>query len=122
MKLSTHLEFELIAVESEDRVSLLLELSAPPATDGAAERAPSALQVVLDRSGSMSGERLAAAKGALDRLVDRLDPRDSLGVVAFDDEVSVVVPAGPVADRGPSSSNEPRGNGGASRPPLRCVH
>jgi len=98
MKLKTHLEFDLVAIESEDRLSLLLELTAPPAPKGK-QRAPSALQVVLDRSGSMGGGRLAAAQGALDRLVGRLDPRDQLGVVCFDDEVSVVVPSGPVADK-----------------------
>ena len=98
MKLRTQLEFDVVAIESEDRLSLLLELKAPPAPKK--ERAPSALQVVLDRSGSMAEGRLAAAQGALDRLVGRLDPRDRLGVVCFDDEVSVVVPSGPVADKG----------------------
>ncbi|MBA2643916.1 MAG: VWA domain-containing protein, partial [Solirubrobacterales bacterium] len=98
MKLTTHLEFDLVAIESEDQLSLLLEVTAPPTPNGR-ERAPSALQVVLDRSGSMGGGRLAAAQGALDRLVGRLDPRDQLGVVCFDDEVSVVVPSGPVADK-----------------------
>lgn len=98
MDLSTLLEFDLVAVESEDRVSVLLDLTAPPAPAGV-ERAPGALQVVLDRSGSMDGPRLEAAKGAIEHLVGRLDPRDSLGVVAFDDEVSVIMPAGRVTDK-----------------------
>jgi Ca-activated chloride channel family protein len=55
--------------------------------------------VVLDRSGSMAGGRLEAAQTALLQLVDRLDPADSFGVVAFDDQVQIVVPAGPLTDK-----------------------
>lgn len=39
MKLSSHLEFDLIAVESDERVSLLLELTAPGSPE-AESRAP----------------------------------------------------------------------------------
>ena len=62
------------------------------------------MQVVLDRSGSMDGERLDAAKQALGALVDRLDPTDRFGVVAFDDEVQVVVPAGALHDKAARAS------------------
>ena len=53
----------------------------------------------LDRSGSMGRGRLAAAQTALTGLVDRLDPDDNFGVVAFDDTVRLVVPAGPLTDK-----------------------
>jgi Ca-activated chloride channel family protein len=56
---------------------------------------------VLDRSGSMSGERLEGAKSALIGLVDRLDPSDNLGIVAFDTSVQVVVPLGRSRTRRP---------------------
>jgi hypothetical protein len=36
---------------------------------------------------------------ALLSLVDRLEPTDNLGVVAFDDEATLVVPAGPLSDK-----------------------
>ena len=98
MRLNTQLDVDLVAVESEDHVSLLLELAAPVA-DATAPRAPSTLQVVLDRSGSMGGDRLEAALRALDSLVGRLDPSDRFGLVCFDDEVQVAVPAGPLADK-----------------------
>lgn len=98
MHIAAHLDVDLVAVESEDTVSLLLELNAPEA-DSVVARAPAAVQVVLDRSGSMGGGRLQAAQGALDRLIARLDPRDSLGVVAFDHEVVNVLPAAPLANK-----------------------
>jgi Ca-activated chloride channel homolog len=46
-----------------------------------------------------AGERRYTALVALDRLVSRLDARDRFGLVAFDDTVSVVVPAGELHDR-----------------------
>jgi Ca-activated chloride channel homolog len=101
MHVTAHLDVDVIAVETEDEVSVLLELTAPtaaPAEPGAA-RPQRTLQVVLDRSGSMAGERLEGAKQALTALVDRLDPADNLGVVAFDDKVTLVVPAGPCPDK-----------------------
>ncbi|HVL95937.1 MAG TPA: VWA domain-containing protein [Solirubrobacteraceae bacterium] len=98
MRLNTQLDVDVVAVEAEDRVSVLLELTAP-AGDAAAVRATSTVQVVLDRSGSMAGERLDAALRALDALVVRLDPTDNFGLVCFDDEVQVAVPAGPLSDK-----------------------
>jgi Ca-activated chloride channel family protein len=98
MKLNAHMDVDLVAVEQDDEVTVLLELAAP-AERRDAPRAPAAVQVVLDRSGSMEGERLDAARAALAELVERLDPADRFGVVVFDDDVDVVVPAGPVVDK-----------------------
>jgi Ca-activated chloride channel homolog len=98
MHISAHLDVDVIAVETEDQVSVLIELTAPPAPDGV-PRPPSTLEVVLDRSGSMSGPRIEGAKLALQRLIDRLNPTDNFGLVAFDDRVEIVVPAGPLADK-----------------------
>jgi Ca-activated chloride channel family protein len=97
MKVNAHLDVDLVALETEDEVTVMLELEAPQASHES-ERAAQTLVVVLDRSGSMTGPRLDAAKHALAALVTRLDPRDSFGVVVFDDEAAVAVPAMPMAD------------------------
>lgn len=98
MKLSTRLDCDLVAVESADELTLLVELTAPTPTSDVV-RQPATLQVVLDRSGSMAGDRLDGAKSALISLVDRLDPQDNLGIVAFDSQVQVTVPAGPLKNK-----------------------
>ena len=98
MHIDAHLDLDLVAVQETDQVTLMLELLAPEESSGT-ERPPACVQVVLDRSGSMHGERIEAARLALGALVDRLDPRDAFGLVVFDDEVDVVVPAGPLTDK-----------------------
>ncbi len=98
MHLTAHLDVDVVALETEDEVSLLLELTAPTPTPSQ-DRSPTGLVVVLDRSGSMAGERLSGAQRALRELVDRLDPTDHFGLVTFDHEANVVVPAGPVRDK-----------------------
>lgn len=98
MRLSAQLDYEVVAVDVGDEVTALVEIAAPePPPD--VERAPSTLQVVLDRSGSMGGGRLAGAKRALLALVDRLDPSDSFGLVSFSNEARVEIPTGPLHDK-----------------------
>jgi Ca-activated chloride channel family protein len=97
MELKTTLDVDLVAVETADEVAVLLDLTASPTK--AAARVPRTLEVVLDRSGSMAGERLHAARQALEALVVRLDPSDAFGLVAFDDEIQVAVPAAPLGDK-----------------------
>lgn len=57
-----------------------------------------ALLLVIDRSGSMSGDKLQLSKAAAVAAVDVLGPRDFVGVVAFDDRPDWVVPVSPVGD------------------------
>jgi len=98
MHIDALLGFDLVAVKSQDRITVLLELAAPQASSRAS-RAPSTLQVVLHRSGSMGGGPLAAAQEGLDRLLVRLDPSDSFGLVFFDDRAEVTVPTAPLTDK-----------------------
>ncbi|MGP3707822.1 vWA domain-containing protein [Gordonia paraffinivorans] len=97
MKLSTALDVDMVAHESADEVTVLLELTAPAAPE--TNRSPAALQIVLDRSGSMDGAPLEGAKKALAGVVAQLNPADVFGVVTFDDTAQVVVPAAPLSDK-----------------------
>jgi Ca-activated chloride channel family protein len=84
-------------MEATDNLTLMLDLTAP-ANPKHASRPGQAVQVVLDRSGSMQGEPLEAAKGSLLKLIDRLAPQDAFGLVAFDDTALVVAPTRTMAD------------------------
>src|SRR5687768_9973234 len=97
MRTQLHLQHDLIAVEHEDTVHALLELTAPTPND-AEDRPPATLQVVIDRSGSMADGRLFAALHAPDALIGRLRPEDRLGLVTFDSQVTVPIAAGAVGD------------------------
>ena len=99
MHINAHLDVDVVAVENDDVVTVLLELTAPTG-DVDATRPEHAAVVVLDRSGSMSGSPLQAAKRGLLALIDRLDERDSFGLVVFDHEAEVAVPAATIKELG----------------------
>ena len=61
-------------------------------------RPPVNLTLVLDRSGSMNGEKLQHAKAAAIEAVRRLAPDDVFALVTFDHEVETLVPATRVGD------------------------
>ena len=55
-------------------------------------RVPLNLALVIDRSGSMSGQKLEFARQAAIHVVDLLDKNDRLALVAFDDQVNRIFP------------------------------
>src|ERR1051326_5027794 len=61
-----------------------------PTVKTEAARTPLTLALVLDRSGSMQGEKIKIAKQAALSVVDRLDERDQIAVVVFDDRIDVI--------------------------------
>ena len=111
MKFSAALDVNVLAHEAPDEVTILLELQAPDAPES--ERSPAALQIVLDRSGSMGGARIEGATRALAAVVAQLSPTDVFGLVTFDNDAQVVIPAGPLTDKSDAVARiaaiEPRG-------------
>ena len=97
MNVKALLDVDMVALEAADKVTLMLDLTAP-ANPAQSTRPGQAIQVVLDRSGSMEGQPLDAAKGSLLKLVSRLAPQDAFGLVAFDDAALVIVPTRTMAD------------------------
>jgi Ca-activated chloride channel family protein len=59
----------------------------PPATEGAAPQRPRDVVFVLDRSGSMGGWKMVAARRAVARMIDTLNDTDQFCVLAFDNVV-----------------------------------
>ncbi len=57
--------------------------------------APAAINfgMVLDRSGSMDGNKIESLKRAVIQVIDTLGPEDTISVVVFDETAQVVVPS-----------------------------
>ncbi|MCS6841438.1 MAG: VWA domain-containing protein [Roseiflexus sp.] len=85
----------LVASASPQVAYLLVEAQA----SAVAEKAPLNFCLVLDRSGSMQGAKLAALKEATKRVIDTLTPQDIVSIVLFDDTVQTLVPATFAIDR-----------------------
>ncbi|WP_432696264.1 vWA domain-containing protein [Marinobacterium sp. YM272] len=99
------------AQQAEQEVALDLSLATPVMTadavqkayikislegfelGGQSERIPANVAIVLDRSGSMSGEKIRQARNAAIMALERLDGRDIVSIVAYDSFAEVVVPA-----------------------------
>jgi Ca-activated chloride channel homolog len=97
MKTKLILDTDIIAIESADKVTLMVDLTAP-VSENQTSRPARGVQICLDVSGSMEGAPLAAAKESILKLIDRLDKKDSFGVVIFDDTAKVSVPTKPLLD------------------------
>jgi Ca-activated chloride channel family protein len=54
--------------------------------------------LTLDVSGSMSGEAIVAATRSTAEFLDRLHPKDRVGLIAFNQDVQELTPISPVAD------------------------
>jgi Ca-activated chloride channel family protein len=80
------------------RVRMLLTITGEvPAT---AVRTPLSIALVLDRSGSMRGGRIVAAREAAAGFVRRLHPDDRASVVLFDDQVETLSEPVTAAEQG----------------------
>jgi Ca-activated chloride channel family protein len=78
-------------------VRLLATFTGQPPADAA--RVPLSLCLVLDRSGSMAGDKLEAARSAAIAVANRMQPADHLGVVIFDDSVQAVATPATAAEQ-----------------------
>ncbi|RXK55567.1 VWA domain-containing protein [Oleiharenicola lentus] len=71
-------------------VKIGLDCLRPP---GREARPPVNLALVIDRSGSMSGDKIDRAREAALELVSRLGPDDIVSLIAYDSGVETLVPA-----------------------------
>lgn len=56
-------------------------------------RLPLNLSVVIDRSGSMAGDKIRNARQAAKHIVDKMGPEDHLSIVIYDSQIDVLQPA-----------------------------
>lgn len=97
MHITSHLNVDVVAVDTADAVTCLVEVTAPM-PESIASRPGQALIVVLDRSGSMEGEPFETSKASIIGLTRRLAPQDAFGLVVFDNSAAVAAPVRRMAD------------------------
>lgn len=92
-EITVRAELDRTAVLRDGDGTVHLEVTiAAPISDVVGSRQPVDMLVIVDRSGSMSGEKIAFAQEALRQLVGRLKPDDRLGLVAYDSTAEVLMP------------------------------
>lgn len=67
---------------------ILIQIQVPAAPSNPA-RVPLNLSLVIDRSGSMEGDKLEYAKAAARYVLQHLEPTDRVSLVAFDDRIEI---------------------------------
>jgi Ca-activated chloride channel homolog len=92
VKLTARLDRSAVLSGSDGiaHVELTLEAGADPSAEHA--HTPTDVLVVLDISGSMSGQKLDYAKQALHQLIDRVTPSDRFGLVTYDSSAALAIP------------------------------
>ncbi|GIV88921.1 MAG: VWA domain-containing protein [Chloroflexus sp.] len=87
-----------LAATTTPQVAYVL-LETQPASQMIQVRMPVNVCFVLDRSGSMKGEKIERLRQAVVKAIELLDQQDSLAIVIFDHRTEVLVPAQPVRNR-----------------------
>ncbi|MDF9827102.1 Ca-activated chloride channel family protein [Ereboglobus sp. PH5-10] len=92
IKLRVELDRSVLPADTADRaiVKIAIDGCRLPRTG---ERPPVNLSIVLDRSGSMGGEKIQQAKAAAIEALNHLDNGDIFSLVTFDSRVETLIPA-----------------------------
>ncbi len=94
MKADIRLSTRFVTTQNAHQVGMLVTLTG----EAPVTRPPINVALVLDRSGSMSGAPLDAAKEAAGRFASFLSHQDRLSVVVFDEEVQTIFGPAPAGD------------------------
>ncbi len=103
LMLDARLGHASLAKGSRGETFLFAQVTAAEGAAGASVAPPMNLAVVIDRSGSMKGERIANAMNAAVTALERMRDGDTFTVVTFDTRADVIVPPTEVGARNRSS-------------------
>lgn len=90
MRANFALDYDVLSVAQAQKLYLMAYLSAGPAPQDR-QRRPLNLSLVIDRSGSMAGEKIDYTRQAAQLLVQNLGVRDILSIVLYNDTVETLL-------------------------------
>ncbi|MDX1993790.1 MAG: VWA domain-containing protein [bacterium] len=90
MRADFYLDYDVLTVQRPYKLHLMARLSSGPASDERVRR-PLNLSLVIDRSGSMAGEKIDYTRQAAQFLVQNLGARDILSIVLYNDTVETLL-------------------------------
>ncbi|HEV7331117.1 MAG TPA: VWA domain-containing protein [Flavisolibacter sp.] len=94
LSLTTGIDNSYYLQDSQNRIGYLyLEAKIGRYVGNQAKKNPLNIAIVLDRSGSMAGEKMEFAKKAAIDIIDKLGPEDFVSVVIYDEFIDVIQPA-----------------------------
>jgi len=95
MRAEFSLDYDVVTVEQPQKLYLMAQFTAGTAV-GDQPRRPLNLSLVIDRSGSMAGDKISYTRHAAQFLVQHLGSRDTLSIILYNDRVETLLPPEPV--------------------------
>lgn len=91
MRVDFALDYDVLTVEQAQKLYLMARLASGPPTGTNVRRALN-LSLVIDRSGSMAGDKIDYIKQAAQFLVQHLSSNDIFSLVLYNDKIETLVP------------------------------
>lgn len=98
MQADFSLDYDMLTVERPQKLYLMARFEAGH-TVGLGVRRPLNLSLVIDRSGSMAGDKIDYTKQAAQFLVQHLSSQDTLSVVLYNDKVETLIPPETISNK-----------------------
>lgn len=96
VKLKVDLDRSILPAGRTERAVIKVALQPALVLRDATNRPPANVAIVLDRSGSMSGQKIEQAKEAAIQAVRRLGAKDIVSLVVYNNQAHTIIPAQPV--------------------------
>lgn len=91
--MNINIEFDSYVISKQVPTQRVMEITlTPPAPIAKFSRSPMNIAIVIDRSGSMAGEKLDYVKLAANHILDLLQPVDKVAIITYDTDVAVITP------------------------------
>lgn len=95
---AVRIEVDRPLMPANTRETAIVKVALHAARPAHADRTPVNLALVIDRSGSMGGEKIAQARAAAHEALERLAADDVVALIAYSDRAITLVPSRPVGN------------------------